>query len=194
LRNARKDLSVLKILLVKNVLLLISFLFLILLVSCKSDSKEESIDSKNLEENTLIKNDNKIEEISIVFYEGKRGIKFQPKSNFVFKLKKGSSYLKYNNFSKKDLSKGIEDSILIRENEKYKIDSFFKHENTLLKNDYGDVIGEKPIFKIFFMNKEQKVFKFININGQPQDRSILGLKASCDFLLEKVKKKLSTIN
>jgi len=176
----------------KNRLLFTLFLSFILLVSCKRNSKDESIDSKSLDDKlleiALSTHDNNIEGVSIVFYEGKRETNLQPHSNFVFKLKKGNSYLKYNNFSKKDLSKGIEDSVLIKDNEKDKMDNFFKHENTLLKNVYGDTIAEKPVWKIFFMNKEERVFKFININGQPQNQNILGLKASCDFLLEKIKK------
>jgi|GEM_PF-4649690 len=176
----------------KNRLLVTLFLSFILLVSCKRNSKDESIDSKNLEdillETALSTNDNSIEEVSIVFYEGKSGANFQPNANFVFKLKKGNSYLKYNNFSEKDLSRGIEDSVLIKDNEKDKIDIFFRHENTSLKNIYGDTISEKPVWKIFFMNKEKRIFKFIDINGQPQNQNILGLKASCDFLLEKIKK------
>lgn len=176
----------------KNRILIILFLSFILLVSCKRNSKDESMDSKRVNDNlleTALSTDNdSIEEVSIVFYEGKKEINFQPQSNFVFKLKKGNSYLKYNNFSKKDLSKGIEDSVLIKGNEKDKIDNFFKHENIVLKNVYGDTIGEKPLWKIFFMNKQQRVFKFIHINGQPQDQNILGLKASCDFLLKKIEK------
>lgn len=176
----------------KNRLLVTLFLSFILLVSCKRNSKDESIDSKNLEdillETALSTNDNRIEEVSIVFYEGKSEANFQPHANFVFKLKKGNSYLKYNNFSEKDLSRGIEDSVLIKDNEKDKIDIFFKHENTSLKNIYYDTISEKPFWKIFFMNKEKRIFKFIDINGQPQNQNILGLKASCDFLLEKIKK------
>jgi hypothetical protein len=168
---------------------------LVLFVNCKSNDKEEHIKSKRLE-NILLKSalktdDDTIKEVSIVFYEGKKGEKFQPKENFIFRLKKDKQYFKYTNFSEESLlSDNMKDSILI--DKKEKIDNFFKHKNTLLKDVYGDTIGEKPIWKIYFINKGGLIFKFIDINGEPKDQDLINLKTSCDFLMEKIKN-ISTI-
>jgi hypothetical protein len=168
-------------------------LLLLLLISCKSNNKEESINQPENLENILLKSalktdDDTIKEVFIVFHEGKKGTAFQPKDNFIFRLKKDSYYFKYNNFSEESLLKEMKDSILVTKDEKDKIDSFFKHENNLLKGVYGDTIGEKSVWKIYFMNKNGAIFKFIDINGQPQNQNIIELKSSCDFLLEKLKR------
>ncbi|KFF04798.1 hypothetical protein [Flavobacterium reichenbachii] len=105
----------------------------------------------------------------------------------MFRFKKDSYYFKYNNFSEESLLKEMKDSILVTKNEKDKIDNFFKHKNNLLKDVYGDTIGENSVWKIYFMNKNGSIFKFIDINGEPEDQNLIELKSSCDFLLEKLK-------
>lgn len=161
--------------------------FLVLFVGCKSDDKENI-------ENVLLKSalktdDNNINEVFIVFYQGKKGVEFQPKKNFTFSLKQGNSSFKYSDFSEEGLLKKNKDSILVSNDEKRKIDIFFKHENLLFKNVYGDTIGEKSLWKIYFINKEGSIFKFMDIDGETQDQEIKSLKSSCDFLLEKLKDK-----
>ncbi|WP_316635847.1 hypothetical protein [uncultured Flavobacterium sp.] len=168
-------------------------LLFVLFVSCKSDHKEEHVKHEGLEDvllkSALKTNDNNIKEVFIVFSEGKKGGEFQPKNNFMFSLEKDNSYIRYTNFSEENISKEeMKDSILLAVNEKLKIANFFKQKNILLKDVYGDTIGEKPIWKICFMNKNGSIFKFIDINGEPQDQKIIDLKTSCDFLFEKIKK------
>lgn len=176
-----------------NKLLFKLILLFLLFISCKSDHKEDSVKDKDLE-NILLKSalktgDNNIKEVFVVFYEGKNGAKFQPKDNFMFSLEKDNSYIRYTNFSEENISKEeMKDRISLTINEKEKIDNFFKQRNTLLKNVYGDTIGTKPIWKIYFMNKKGSIIKFMDINGEPQDQKIIDLKTSCDFLLEKIKK------
>lgn len=177
---------------VNKLFLNLVFLF-VLVIGCKSDHKEKDEKQEGLED-ILLKaalktDDNNIKEVFLVFYEGKKGEEFQPKDNFIFSLEKDNSYIRYTNFSEENFSREkMKDSILITLSGKEKIDNFFKQKNTLLKDVYGDTIGNKPTWKIYFMNKEGSIFKFMDIHGEPQDQNISDLKTSCDFLLEKIGK------
>jgi hypothetical protein len=79
----------------------------------------------------------------------------------------------------------MKDIILINKAENYNISNFFRSENVELKEVYSDSNNKDFTRRIYFLNKDKSIVKYIEIIGEPHN--IDYLKNSCDFLLKKIK-------
>jgi hypothetical protein len=168
-------------------------LFSMLILACKSDKKTEikkaviSIEKKNESVKTNVFET--VNNVSIIFYEPISNMEhFLIENDYILNIEKDNSYVKYSNPCGLYLSRRtMKDSVLLNENERIYVNSFFLKKNSELKKTYWDSISEGRVRRIYFLNHDIAVVKNVNIIGEPVN--IDYLKGSCDFLLEKVKGK-----
>jgi hypothetical protein len=157
------------------ILKLVLSLCCIFLINCKPDKKDTN--------NKFLVNE--VDNVLVVFYEQHTGNDFNPNDNYIVSIKKGDPCIKYTNFLDENLlSNPMKDIILINKAENYNISNFFRSENAELKEVYSDSNNKDFTRRIYFLNKDKSIVKYIEIIGEPHN--IDYLKNSCDFLLKKI--------
>ncbi|MBW4362695.1 hypothetical protein [Flavobacterium taihuense] len=177
----------------KSKLIFSMILFSMLILACKSDKKNEikktviSFEKKN--ETVKTNMFGTVNNVSIIFYEpNDKAEHFTTENDCVLNIEKNNFYLKYTNHISQNLSRSdMKDSLLLNENERIYVNTFFLIKNSELKKTYWDSISEGRVRRIYFLNHNKAIVKNVNIIGEPAN--INYLKESCDFLLEKVKGK-----
>lgn len=177
----------------KNKFIYIVTVFFACLLSfgCRTDNKKESrkikIMKSEIKKTLSTDSSESIDNVSVIIYGPYNNrIGFSSLNGYIINVKKNTSYIKYATSKHSNLSRNsMNDSISISKSDNTNILNFFLVKNKALKETYWDSVSEGRTRKIYFLNHNKAVVKYISIIGEP--RNIDYLKESCDFLFEKVR-------